>query len=173
MGGVRLKLLAVVTVAALAGCTGGGTLRSNVSTGEGPDEFSILPTTGITQPSDYAALPPPTPGGVNRTDQDPLSEAVLALGGSATGRSAFATEIPSSDGALVNHVSRMGRDANIRQVVFEEDEAFRDRRGRFTSIRVSKKGLYEQVYRPQALDYRAEWWKWKRAGVRTPAAPVN
>ena len=100
-------------------------------------------------------------------------DAVAALGGSAAARSSLNTAIPSADTALVNYASRQGRDANIRQVVAQEDEEFRDRRGRFTSIRVSKKGLYEQVYRPQTLDFREEWWRWKRAGVRTPAAPGN
>ncbi|WP_353310912.1 DUF3035 domain-containing protein [Shimia sp. NS0008-38b] len=173
MGVARLNILVVIVAAFVAGCTSGGTLHSNVPSGEGPDEFAILPNKELTQPSDYSALPAPTPGGVNRTDQDPLGAAVAALGGSATARSPYTTGIPSSDGALVNHTSRLGRDANIRQVVWEEDEAFRAKRGRFTSIRISKKGLYEQVYKPQELDYRQEWWRWKRAGVRTPAAPTR
>ncbi len=173
MSVARFKVVGVVIVLALAGCTSGGTLHSNVNSGNGPDEFSILPSKELVVPSDLSALPPPTPAGVNRTDQDPLGDAVVALGGSAAARSAFNTTIPNSDAGLVNHASRLGRDANIRQVVAQEDEEFRDRRGRFTSIRISKKGLYEQVYKPQALEYRDEWWRWKRAGVRTPAAPGN
>ena len=148
-------------------------MHSNAPRGAGPDEFTILPGKELVQPADYAALPTPTPGGVNRTDQDPLSEAVAALGGSATARSAFGGGIPASDGSLVNYASRLGRDPNIRTVVWQEDEEFRRKRGFGTSIRISKKGLYEQVYRRDILDYRAEWWKWKRAGVRTPAAPVQ
>ncbi|MDA5556741.1 DUF3035 domain-containing protein [Shimia sp. MMG029] len=173
MSVARLKILGVSVVLALAGCTSGGTLHSNVSSGNGPDEFSILPSKELVVPSDLSALPPPTPAGVNRTDQDPLGDAVAALGGSAAARSPLNTAVPNSDTGLVSYSSRYGRDANIRQVVAQEDEEFRDRRGRFTSIRVSKKGLYEQVYKPQALDYRQEWWRWKRAGVRTPAAPGN
>lgn len=169
---LRLSILGLVAVL-LTGCTGGGSLHSNAQPGDGPDEFSILPGKELTMPSDFSALPPPTPGGVNRTDQDPLSDAVAALGGSASARSALNTSIPASDGALVNYSSRLGREANIRATVLAEDEAYRKSRGRFTSIRVSKKGLYEQVYKRQQLDYRDEWWKWKRAGARTPAAPVN
>lgn len=173
MSVARLKILGVVVVLALAGCTSGGTLHSNVKSGNGPDEFSILPNKELQVPSDLSALPPPTPAGVNRTDQDPLGDAVAALGGSAAARSALNTNIPNSDSGLVSYASRLGRDANIREVVAQEDQDFRDRRGRFTSIRISKKGLYEQVYRPQTLDFREEWWRWKRAGVRTPAAPGN
>ena len=171
MSVARLKVLGVFAALLVAGCTGGGTLHSNVSSGNGPDEFGILPSKELVVPSDLSSLPPPNPTGVNRTDQDPLGDAVAALGGSAAARSSLNTAIPSADTALVNYASRQGRDANIRQVVAQEDEEFRDRRGRFTSIRVSKKGLYEQVYRPQTLDFREEWWRWKRAGVRTPAAP--
>ncbi|CUH53874.1 DUF3035 domain-containing protein [Shimia marina] len=173
MGVMRLKCLGLLMVVAVAGCTSGDTLRSNKSLTPGPDEFSILPGKELTQPADFAALPPPTPGGVNRTDQDPLSDAVAVLGGSAAARSALNSSVPSSDSSLVSYASRMGRDPNIRQVVLQEDEEFRAKRGRFTSIRISKKGLYEEVYKPQALDYREEWWRWKRAGVQTPAAPVQ
>ncbi len=172
MGLLRLLILGVAALS-LAACTSGKTLHSNAPTGNGPDEFSIMPAKELTQPTDYAALPAPTPGGVNRTDQDPLGDAVAALGGSAAARNPYNTGIPASDGTLVNYTSRMGREADIRAKVWEDDEAYRKSRGRFTSIRISKKGLYEDVYKRQALDYRSEWWKWKRAGARTPAAPVQ
>ncbi len=170
MGFLRLLILAVLAVGVSA-CSNSKTLHSNVPTGQGPDEFTIMPGKELTQPKDYAALPPPTPGGVNRTDQDPLGDAVAALGGSANARSPYNTTIPASDGGLVNYTSRLGREADIRQTVLAEDEAFRKRRGRFTQIRISRKGLYEEVYKRQALDYNNEWWRWKRAGARTPAAP--
>ncbi|MEC8194911.1 MAG: DUF3035 domain-containing protein [Pseudomonadota bacterium] len=172
MGLLRLLIVGMAALS-LAACTSGKTLHSNAPTGDGPDEFSVMPAKELTQPTDYVALPPPTPGGVNRTDQDPLGDAVAALGGSAAARSPYNTGIPASDGALVNYSSRLGREANIRSTVWDEDEEFRRKRGRFTSIRISKKGLYEDVYKRQALDYRSEWWKWKRAGARTPAAPVQ
>lgn len=172
MGLLRLLIVGMAALS-LAACTSGKTLHSNAPTGDGPDEFSVMPAKELTHPTDYVALPPPTPGGVNRTDQDPLGDAVAALGGSAAARSPYNTGIPASDGALVNYSSRLGREANIRSTVWDEDEEFRRKRGRFTSIRISKKGLYEDVYKRQALDYRSEWWKWKRAGARTPAAPVQ
>ncbi len=173
MGASRLYVCGLILALAVAGCTSGGTLHSNAPTGDGPDEFSIMPSKELLQPKDYAALPVPTPGGVNRTDQDPLGDAVVALGGSASARSPFNTGVPSSDGALVNYASRQGRPADIRQTVALEDEEFRKKRGRFTNIRISKKGLYEDVYKPQTLDFRNEWWRWKRAGARTPSAPIN
>ncbi|MCH2067236.1 DUF3035 domain-containing protein [Shimia sp.] len=169
---LRLLILGVAAVG-LAACSGKNTLHSNAPSGDGPDEFTIMPAKELTQPKDYAALPTPTPGGVNRTDQDPLGDAVAALGGSAAARSPYNTGIPASDGNLVNYSSRLGRDANIRATVLAEDEEFRRKRGRGTWLRISKKGLYEDVYKRQALDYRDEWWKWKRAGARTPAAPVQ
>ncbi len=172
MGLLRLLILGMVAVG-LAACSGSKTLHSNAPTGDGPDEFSIMPAKELTQPKDYAALPPPTPGGVNRTDQDPLGDAVAALGGKASARSPYNTAIPASDGNLVNYSSRLGREANIRATVLAEDEEFRRKRGRGTWLRISKKGLYEDVYKRQALDYRDEWWRWKRAGARTPAAPVE
>ncbi|MCP4205716.1 MAG: DUF3035 domain-containing protein [Shimia sp.] len=172
MGLLRLLILGVAAVS-LAACTSGKTLHSNAPSGDGPDEFSVMPAKELTQPKDFAALPVPTPGGVNRTDQDPLGDAVAALGGSASARSPYNNSVPASDGALVNYSSRLGREANIRSTVWDEDEDFRRKRGRFTSIRLSKKGLYEDVYKRQSLDYRDEWWRWKRAGARTPAAPVQ
>ena len=41
-------------------------LRSSTN---GPDEFSIVPPKPLEMPEDLAALPEPTPGGENRTDQ--------------------------------------------------------------------------------------------------------
>src|SRR5690606_14313634 len=45
----------------------------------GPDEFSILPTKPLEAPKDFAALPPPTPGGKNLVDPTPDEDAVAAL----------------------------------------------------------------------------------------------
>lgn len=163
------RLLILGLVLGLAACSNNG-LRSNVSSGEGPDEFSIIPGKTLAQPKDYAALPAPTPGDVNRTDLDPIGDAMVALGGKAQPR-ANTGEIGRNDGALVNYASRQGRTADVRQATAAEDAEFRKKRGRFTGIRFSKKGLYEKVYEPQQVDSYETWWLWRRAGARTPAAP--
>ena len=75
--GVRpVGMVATVTalVFVLAGC-GGPTdprLMNLRSTGQGPDEFSILPPKALELPEDLTALPDPTPGGENLTDQRPF-----------------------------------------------------------------------------------------------------
>ncbi|MGR3712689.1 MAG: DUF3035 domain-containing protein [Shimia sp.] len=166
----RLLILGLV-VASLAACSNNKTLRHLSNEGDGPDEFSILPGKELTQPSDYAALPPPDPDGVNRTDLDPVGDAVVALGGKAQSRGSTAS-IGASDAALVTYASRNGRTADIRQTTRVEDEAFRKRRGRFTNIRLVKHDIYEKVYEPQDLERTEEWWRWRRAGSSTPAAPV-
>ena len=43
-------------------------------TGNGPDEFTIIPGKPLQAPESYAALPTPTPGGSNLTDQNPLAD---------------------------------------------------------------------------------------------------
>lgn len=47
---------------------------------QGPDEFLVLPNKPLEAPANYAELPTPTPGGANRTDRNPQSEAIVALG---------------------------------------------------------------------------------------------
>lgn len=163
------RLLILGLVLGLAACSNKG-LRTSTSSGEGPDEFSIIPGKALTQPKDYVALPAPTLGYTNRTDLDPLGDAVVALGGKAPSRVHTGT-IGSNDGALVSYASRQGVTADVRQATAAEDAEFRKKRGRFTGIRFSKKGLYEKVYEPQQIESYDEWWRWRRAGARTPAAP--
>ena len=98
-------VLALLVATVLAGCGGRDdvTLSRIRHTGNGPDEFSIMPGKPLQAPEDYASLPSPTPGGVNRTDQNPLADGVAALGGNPAALTAGA---PSArDGALVNHAS--------------------------------------------------------------------
>ncbi|SFK93656.1 DUF3035 domain-containing protein [Shimia haliotis] len=166
------RLLILGLVAGLAACSSDKTLRTMPNNTDGPDEFRILPGKELTQPKDYAALPAPTPGEANRTDLDPVGDAVVALGGRVPS-SDSANTIGSSDGALVNYASRNGRTADIRQTTRLEDEDFRKKRGRFTNIRLKKTNIYEKVYRPLDLEENDEWWRWRRAGARTPAAPIG
>ena len=86
----------VLAPLALGGCGEGGLAGGLRSAGVGgtPDEFMVLPTRPLEMPESFAALPPPTPGAVNRVDYRPHAEAVAGL----TGRPAGAG---SGGGALV------------------------------------------------------------------------
>ncbi|TCL01282.1 beta-barrel assembly complex subunit BamF [Shimia isoporae] len=166
------RLLILGLVAGLAACSGDKTLRTMPNNSDGPDEFRIIPGKELTQPKDYNALPLPAPGGVNRTDLDPVGDAMVALGGRAPSRE-NTNQIASADAALVTYASRNGRTADIRQTTRLEDEEFRKKRGRFTQIRLKKTNIYEKVYAPQDLEEVDEWWRWRRAGAKTPAAPAT
>lgn len=163
-------LVAILAVCGLAACGGRDRtlhdLRSN--SGE-PEEFSIVPNKPLQQPESFSELPPPTPGGANRSDVTPLSDAVAALGGNPA-RLDPGAGVPSGDGALVNRASRFGRDPAVRQQLAAEDEDFRKRRSLFTWSIVPTDEYY-RAYRGQALD-PYDWLQiWRRAGARTPSAP--
>lgn len=136
--------------------------------GNGPDEFAIVPTEPLTLdglPQDVADLPPPTPGGSNITDPDPQGAAYAALGGS----SAVANR--GADGGIVNYASRHGVDPNIRTALAAEDVEYRkQRKGRFLE-RVFGVNTYYGAYGEQSLDQHGELDRARRAGVRNPAAP--
>ncbi|MGV6839640.1 MAG: DUF3035 domain-containing protein [Planktomarina sp.] len=69
-------------IAAFATVTAcGKSERNDAGLSSGPNAFSVLPSQKLIQPSDYAALPKPTPGGANRTDVSPINDAIVALGG--------------------------------------------------------------------------------------------
>lgn len=136
----------------------------------GPDEFSIMPSKPLTAPTTYAALPAPTPGAGNITDQHPLQDAVATLGGRP--EALIETNgYNAADGGLVAHTRRFGVPAGVRQTVAEEDQAFRKRRGRFLNFKIVKQDRYNDVYKRQILDQQKEIWRWRRAGTQTPTAP--
>lgn len=159
-----------LALATTTACGGGDNLLELGRPADGPDEFAIVPRLPLEEPENYGDLPAPTPGEANRTDQNPLADSVAALGGrraSATG------PIPATDGGIVNYASRFGRDGSIRQTLATEDQAYRDRRGRFTRLRLQRRDLYAKVYAPETLDAKAEARKWRRAGARTPSGQFN
>ena len=160
-------VLMAVALCAVTACSNTG-LRSLEKPGEGPDEFRIVPSKPLQTPGDFASLPAPTPGAPNLTDQDPLSDAIVALGGR---RSTGGGEVSAADAGIVAQASRFGRDADIRATLAAEDQDFRQRRGRFTQIRIVPTDAYSEVYRRQALDPFSETERWRRAGARTPSAP--
>ncbi|WP_299619810.1 DUF3035 domain-containing protein [uncultured Tateyamaria sp.] len=164
---MRLIACALICVTALAACENKG-LRQVQATGNGPDEFIVVPALPLEQPENLGALPDPTPGGFNRSDQRPLEESVAQLGGQ---RGSPNAPIPGRDAALVNHANRFGVDPNIRGELAAADEQFRKRQSRLTQIRLFSEDLYNRAYRREALDARATARAFRRAGIPTPTAP--
>ncbi|RVV97786.1 DUF3035 domain-containing protein [Mesobaculum littorinae] len=157
----------VAALALLAGCSDDDGLMNLRSTGEGPDEFAILPPKALQAPEDFAALPAPTPGGANRADPTPAADAVAALGGDGTRVVGGGVR----DSALVGHATRFGTDPGIRRELAQADAEFRSRRNGRLLERVFDVNVYYDAYGPQALDQYRELDRFRAAGVRTPAAP--
>ncbi|MEP1961701.1 DUF3035 domain-containing protein [Tateyamaria sp.] len=164
---MRLIVCALIAVTVLAACESKG-LREVQNRGEGPDDFLIVPNKPLQEPESFSALPTPTPGGFNRTDQRPLEDAVAELGGQATSPNA---PVPGVDGTLVNYASRFGREANIRATLAEADAKFRKRQARFSQIRIVQEDTYARAYRRQSLRPGPVADEFRRAGVPTPSAP--
>jgi hypothetical protein len=161
-------VIAVATMITLAACGGKGEPElMNLRSGQGPDEFAIVPPKALEMPENLADLPEPTPGGANRTDQNPEADAAIALGGNPKA----AGGIPASDGALYAHAGRFGVDGAIRGTLAAEDlEWRRDNNGRILE-RLFNVTVYYKAYRKQRLDQQAELARWRAAGVRTSSAP--
>jgi hypothetical protein len=152
----------------LGACGGGEPQLMNVkSSGNGPDEFAILPPKPLAMPESLADLPEPTVGGANRTDPTPHDDAIVALGGQAqAGR-----PVAAADAAILAHASRYGVTAGIRQTLAAEDLQYRrDNNGRLLE-RLLNVNVYYKAYSAQSLDQHAELRRWRRAGVRTVSAP--
>lgn len=162
-------VLALTACAMLAACGNDDNpiLMNLRPQGNGPDEFAILPPRALELPENLAELPTPTPGGTNRTDPQPLNDAIIALGGTPQA----AGSIPAGDAGLVTYAARAGVAADIRSVLATEDLAFRrDNNGRLLE-RLFDVNVYFKAYRDQSLDQQAELAFWRRRGVRTPSAP--
>ena len=137
------------------------------SSSTGPDEFTIVPPKPLAMPENLAELPDPTPGGGNRTDQNPFEDAIAALGGKAN----VSGKIGAGDGALVNYAARAGVADGIRDTLAAEDLAYRRSNNGKLLERLFDLNVYFKAYRPYALDQQAELARWRQVGVRTPAAP--
>ncbi|UWQ18584.1 DUF3035 domain-containing protein [Jannaschia sp. M317] len=164
IGRIGLGLLAALTLSACE--RENPTLFNLRSADRTPDEFAILPTKPLETPADLAALPTPTPGGVNRTDRAPQAEAIVALGGNPDRGIGV-------DGALVAAVSRYGVGGNIRDQLAAEDLEFRRKNDGRLLERVFNVNRYFDSYEVQSLDQHAELERLRRAGVRTVAAPPD
>ena len=165
---MRIGIILAVTLLGVAGCSQRG-LMDLRTTSEGPDEFLILPNKPLEIPDNLAALPQPMPGGVNRVDQNPLADAVAAMGGRPSALDA--TAVPASDGALVAQTSRYGVPGNIRETLAEQDAEFRRRQARGTRIRIFPVDRYKQAYRRELNDPFQENQRLRASGVQTPTSP--
>ena len=164
--GRHFATASVILTLALSACSQGDPQLMNLerSQGTGPDEFSILPTRPLEMPEDLSALPPPTPGGSNRTDPQPEADAIAALGGDIT-------RAQSGSGGLIGYTTRFGVSEDIRGVLAAEDlEYRRDNNGRLLE-RIFNVSVYFRAYRAQALDRYVELERMRASGIRTPAAP--
>jgi hypothetical protein len=166
---IPLASIGLIFVVAISGCAQKG-LRDIRNTGDGPDEFLVLPPKPLSAPENYSSLPTPTPGGQNLTDPNPQAEAVTALGGRPDALLP-GNAIPASDSGLVTASSRYGVSPDVRQVLAAEDAAFLKRRRRGGRIKIAPVDRYEQIYSRQTLDPFATNEAFRRAGVATPSAP--
>lgn len=168
LAGKGVLAAAAIAMLALSACGDGEPRLMNLrATGNGPDEFAILPPKALQMPDDLKALPQPTLGGSNLTDPTPEADAVAALGG----RLNTGAGVPAGDSALVNHTARYGRSASIRPDLAAEDLEFRrDNKGRILE-RVFNVNVYFKAYAKQSLDQQAELRRWRQRGVRNVSAP--
>jgi hypothetical protein len=161
-GKIAIALLAAAMASACA--PGGETRLMNLSAGAtAPDEFAIVPPKPLEIPEDLATLPPPEPGGTNRTDRNPQAEIIVALGGDpARG---------VRDPALLALARGAGAEADVRSALAAEDEAYRRANPPRLLERLVGSNVYFRAYGAQSLDAEAERLRWLRLGVRTPPAP--
>lgn len=162
-------LTAVLASLTLGACASDKTpnlmnLRSDTN---GPDEFAILPVKPLEMPEDLAVLPPPTPGGTNLVDPNPMAEAVVALGGKPRDPNAGS----GADNQLVSYAARDVVTQDVRSILAAEDLDYRKRHNGRLLERLFNVTTYFKAYKPQALDQYAELARWRARGVATPSAP--
>jgi len=168
----RLFIAAGLCLLAVSACSRNGDnpmLMNANAHQDGPDEFSIVPTGPLQAPSDFEALPAPTPGGTNLVDPDPRAQAVTALGGRVSAERT--NGIPSADSGLVSYAGRSGVSEDIRATLAAEDLEFRRDNDPRLLERMFNTNVYRQAYDEQLLDPQEELRRWRARGVRTPSAP--
>lgn len=162
---ISKSLVAILCALAVSACSKSG-LHDLRSTSAGPDEFLIQPVRPLETPSNFAELPQPTPGGGNRSDQNPKADAILALGGSFEN-----TGVPASDSALLAAAGRHGVQSDIREELAEDDAKFRRREQRTARIKLFPVDRYGDAYKRQSLDPFAVNQAYRNAQTGTPSAP--
>jgi hypothetical protein len=159
--------LAVVASAALTACSSGDPQLMNLPrSGQGPDEFLIVPNKPLTIPEDLAALPTPTPGGRNLAGATPREDMIAALGGNA------AAETRGS-GGLLAYAGRFGVDPSIREELAVADLEYRRQNDGRLLERVFNVSIYYEAYAPLSLDQYTELARFRQAGIPTPSAPPD
>ena len=162
-----LSLLVLVMVLSACGSRDKEVVLTRLKNdGNGPDEFSIVPGKPLQEPANYTTLPQPTPGGVNLTDQNPLADGAIALGGNPGANRG----ISAADGALVNHSRRFGVFAGVRETLRREDTEIRRQHGRVNVLRIGPDN-YSAAYRRQWLDSKEETARLRSLGIPTPSSP--
>lgn len=164
---MRLVFMGAV-IAAVGACASDRPLHEFRSISSGPDDFSVIPLNPLVIP-DTLDLPPPTPGGTNRTDPNPEGQAIVALGGNPA--AARAGGVPASDAAIVAATARFGVTPDIRAALAQSDAAFRARQSRGGLFSLFGGDRYYAAYAPQALDAYAVLNDFRNLGVATPSAP--
>jgi len=173
-GTISLALIAVLAVSACGNRDKNPELMNIRPRGNGPDEFTILPTKPLEAPDFTAALPTPTPGGSNLTDPTPKADAVAALGGDPSRVAPRGDgSIGSGDATLVRYTQRFGSDRVIRQTLAAEDLEFRRKNNGRVLERWFNLNVYYSAYQKVSLDQYNELERFRRAGVRTPSAPPD
>ncbi|VAV94535.1 Pyruvate/2-oxoglutarate dehydrogenase complex, dihydrolipoamide acyltransferase (E2) component, and related enzymes [hydrothermal vent metagenome] len=166
------RILVIILVFTLAACSSRKdetNLRRIKKTGNGPDEFSIIPGKPLQSPESYAALPAPTPDGGNLTDQSPNADGIAALGGNPAALNE--TGIAPNERGLVAHAARYGVTPGIRQTLAKEDLKLRKRSGKVNIFRIGPSDDYSLAYKRQWLDAFAEERRLRRLGIATPSSP--
>ena len=171
---MKMPRMSIILVLALALTACGNrdrdvTLTNIKKTGDGPDEFTILPGKQLQTPLDFSNLPAPVPGGANLTDPNPKADGIAALGGNPVALNNAG--VGAGDGALVNHARRRGADSGIRQTLATEDAEIRRRHGRVDFFRIGLTDDYTDSYKKQWLDAHNEELRLRRRNVQTPSAP--
>lgn len=160
-------VIALLAALVLTACADGTPELMNLRSGEGPDEFGIVPPKPLAMPASLDTLPEPTPGGSNLSDRNAEEEAIVALGG----KPGSAGGIPAGDSALFAHAGRFGVEAGIRSTLAAEDLQWRrDKNGRVLE-RLFNVNVYYRAYRDQRLDQQSELERWRAEGIRTSSAP--
>jgi hypothetical protein len=166
-----LARLAVILplVLGLGGCSNGGLagfLRTSGATST-PDEFLVLPTRPLEIPDNLSALPPPTPGTVNRVDYQPERIAVAGL----TGKDVPLTT--TSGTALLARAGAGSANPQIRVITAEEDADYRSvNKGRLLE-RWFSRDKEAVVYRSMTLDAAAAYDEMRSRGVEVSPPPPD
>jgi hypothetical protein len=161
--------LVIALLGALAACSEKEPNLMSDSSGNGPDEFSILPPKPLQDPGSYSDLPAPTPGAGNRSDPTPRQDAVNALGG--RGDRVVASGLQAGEQPLVNHAGRYGVSGTIRADLARDDLEWRRKHDGKLLERLLNVNVYYRAYEKMSLDKYEELKRLRRLGIWTPAVP--